>query len=96
MRSKQFRTNAAEKALKQAIAEETAALQAVIRQRDAEIRQLHSVLSQVGRIVGGVVKPEAAPLPRVVPPPPQEEEQEPEGQIVDLAPGDNMGEGRWS
>lgn len=92
MRSRQPKTNAAEKALKQAIAEETAALQAVIRQRDSEIARLHTVLAQVGRIVGGV----AVAAPVAIAPAPQPEPEVPQVSPVELADDDNLGEGHWA
>lgn len=93
-RSKPSRTNAAEKALRQAIAEETAALQAELRQRDAEILRLHGVLSQIGNIVGAV--PKHAPAVRVAPPPPEPEPEVAPAPEMELAGEDNMGPGRWA
>lgn len=90
------KTNAAEKALKQAIAEETAALQAELRQREAEIARLHGVLSQIGGIVDGVKKAEVV-APRIAPPHrPEPEPEEAPAPTAELAGSDNMGPGRWA
>lgn len=92
-RSKKSRTSAATRALRAAIAEETAELTAQIKEKDVEISRLHGVLRQIGGIVGGVGAPPLVPAPRLRAPEP---DPIPDGPSVPLAEEDGMGEGRWA
>ncbi len=94
-RAKPRQATTAEKAIRRAIEEETVALQAEIRQKDATIAQLRGLLANIAAIAQSAppgVEPVRLPAP---PLPPVEEATIPEGPAGDLANEDQMGSGRW-
>lgn len=92
-RSKASKKSIAEKALRQAIAEETSQLQGDLRAANATISQLHAVLRNISIMAhnaqGAAQAQTIAPLPLVV------EAPIPSGPSTDLSDEDNMGDGRW-
>lgn len=95
-RSKASRASIAERALRQAIEEETASLREELRVAKVHILKLQNVLANIAGIARNAMgeideEPVVVPGPHVQP----QVVPIPTGPEAELAEGDNMGDGRW-
>lgn len=101
-RSRASKKQIAEKALREAISEETGELRGIVRQKDSEIARLHGVIAQIGSIVSSV--PKDGPAVKHLEPAKlaaaaasvMTEPAIPSGPSVPLDEEDTLGEGRWA
>lgn len=100
-RSRASKKQIAEKALREAISEETGELRGIVRQKDSEIARLHGVIAQIGSIVSSVPKDGPAakhlePAKLAAAASVMTEPAIPSGPSVPLDEEDTLGEGRWA